>query len=410
MLNIAILGFGFIGSGVADVIFENQSVISKKLGDNIDIKYALDIRDLEQPMADRLVRDINIILDDPEISLVVETLVGTHPAFEYSKAALERGISVVTSNKAVVAEFGAELLKTAAQTDARYFFEASVGGGIPIIRPMYNCLAANKIDKITAILNATTNFILTKMANENIGFEDALKLAQDLGYAERDPSSDVDGVDTCRKICILSSLAFGRHLPPAKVHTEGITGITLEDIKNAEKIGCKIKLVAKSERALDSGNLRMIAAPMLVSKNSPLYNIEDVFNGIVVTGNVLGDVMFYGPGAGKLPTASAVVADVIDALTRSSKNIGWEESDGGFVCDYKQNSAAYYTRTGLYSGDLTETFKIIKEVFENADIREANDKRELFFITEKFEESGFERKINELAEAGLDVKSSIRIL
>lgn len=415
MLNIAILGFGFIGSGVADVFFENESVISKKLGDTVNIKYILDIKDLgSHPLADRAVKDINIILNDPEILLVVETLVGPHPGYEFSKAALERGISVVTPNKAVVAQYGAELLKIAEQTDARYFFEASVGGGIPIIRPMNNCLAANKIDKITAILNATTNFILTKMANENLSFDNALKIAQDLGYAERDPSSDVKGIDTCRKICILSSLAFGRHLPPEKVHTEGITNITLEDIKNAEKIGCKIKLVAKAEKVEavcpQEDNLRVIAAPMLVSKSSPLYNIEDVFNGIVVTGNVLGDVMFYGQGAGKLPTASAVVADVIDALTHSSKNIVWEESDGNFVCDDRESLSEYYIRIGLKSKDLESAFKIIKETFAGADIHEANNKSEIFFTTDKLEENILDNKIKGLADAGFEIQSSIRIL
>ena len=422
MLNIAIIGFGFIGSGVADVFSMNESVISRKLGDTVNIKYILDINDIgDHPLADRLVKDIGVILNDPEISLIAETLPGPHPAYEYTKAALERGISVVTPNKAVVAEFGAELLKIAARTDARYFFEASVGGGIPIIRPMYNCLAANSIYRITAILNATTNFILTKMTNENLRFEDALAIAQELGYAERDPSSDVGGIDTCRKICILSSLAFGRYLPPEKVRTEGITGITSEDIKNAEKIGCKIKLVAISEKPADSDTLRAVTAPMLVSENSQLYSIEGVSNGIIITGNLLGDVMFCGPGAGKLPTASAVAADIIDALTRGSKNMAWEESDGGFVREYER--CAYYIRAGLSSRGLDSAFNIIKETFADADIREANNKDEVFFITGKmtgkFEESGggesiepdkLAEKINKLTAAGFDVKSSIRIL
>jgi homoserine dehydrogenase len=329
MLNIAILGFGFLGSGVADIIFENQNIISKKIGDTVNIKYILDIKEIDNhPLSDRLVKDVNIILNDPEITLIVESISGPPlPAYEYAKAALERGISVVTPNKAAVAEYGAELLELAAKKDARYLFEASVGGGIPVIRPMYNCLAANKITKITGILNATTNFILTKMTNENLSFESALKIAQELGYAELDPSSDVEGIDTCRKICILSSLAFGMRLPPEKVYTEGITGITLEDIKNAEKIGCKIKLVAKSEKKSDG--LRVIAAPMFVSKNSPLYNVDDIFNGVIVTGDMSGDVMFYGQGAGKLPTASAIVADVMDAFAKSTKNIRWEESGDG---------------------------------------------------------------------------------
>jgi homoserine dehydrogenase len=258
-----------------------------------------------------------------------------------------------------VAKFGAQLLKIACGTGARYFFEASVGGGIPIIRPIYNCLAANKINQIAAILNGTTNFILTKMSNESLDFDDALKMAQELGYAEKDPSDDINGVDTCRKICILSSLAFGRQLPPEKVHTEGICGVTLVDIKNAESLGYKIKLIAKSREDHDS--VCTIVAPMLVPRSSPLYNIDDVFNGIVVTGNAIGDVMFYGRGAGKLPTASAAAADVMDALAKHTGNITWDMSDGDFVSDYKYQPVKYYIRT-----DSTENnFFITEEFFEH---------------------------------------------
>jgi len=407
MLNIAVLGFGFIGSGVADVFFENESIISRKTGDNINIKYILDIKDIgDHRLADRLVRDINIILEDPEIKLVVETLVGETPAYAFTKAALERGISVVTSNKAVVAQHGAELLKLAAQNGARYFFEASVGGGIPVIRPIYSCLAANKISKITGILNATTNFILTKMGSESLSFEAALEIAQELGYAERDPTSDVSGADTCRKLCILSSLAFGRHVPPTRVKAEGITGITLEDIKNAEKMRCKIKLVAKAERISDG--VQLVAAPMLVSADSPLYNIDDIFNGVIVTGNMTGDVMFYGKGAGKPPTSSAIVADVIDALTHSTKNMHWEESDGGFILDNKLRRSGYYIRAGY--ADLEKAFKIINQAFAGADICESGTRGEIFFITDKFDKSGLEAKIEILTDAKLEIKSRIRIL
>ena len=406
MLNIAVLGFGFIGSSVADVFCENESVISKKLGDTVNIKYILDIKDISGPLSDRLVRDINIILNDPEISVIVEAFSGPpQAAYEYTKSALKRGISVVTPNKAVVAQYGAELLKIAAGTGARYLFEASVGGGIPVIRPIYNCLAANKIERITAILNATTNFILTKMSGGNIDFETALEIAQELGYAERDPSSDVEGADTCRKLCILSSLAFGRQLPPEKVHTEGITGVTLEDIKNAGKIGCKIKLVAKAEESADD-YLQAVVAPMLVSGSSPLYTVEDIFNGIIVTGNMSGDIMFYGKGAGKPPTASAIIADVIDALTKSTKNISWEASDGSYARDYILNR--YYIRVS-FSG-LNEAYKIINKVYADADIHEANDKRELFFITGELGADDYNKKIKELKDAGLEVKSSIRML
>ena len=338
MLNIAILGFGLIGSGTADVFIENESVISQKMGAPVNIKYILDKVDIKNhKFSDRQVKDFNIILNDPDISLIVETMGGAGFAYTCTKAALEKGISVVTSNKELVAAHGAELLKIAAETNARYFFEASVGGGIPIIRPIHNCLAANKINKITAILNGTTNFILTKMANENLDFSVALKMAQENGFAEADPSDDIDGKDSCRKICILSSLAFGRQLPPDKVHTEGIRDITLEDIKNAEKLGFKIKLIAKSQEI--DGSLYAIVAPMLVPRSSPLYNIDDVFNGIVVTGNAVGDVMFYGRGAGQRPTASAVAADVMDALLKNTENMMWDMSDGSYAGEFPENES-----------------------------------------------------------------------
>ncbi|MCL2775582.1 MAG: homoserine dehydrogenase [Oscillospiraceae bacterium] len=421
MLNIAIIGFGKIGSGVADVFAENESVISKKLGDTVNIKYILDIREIKNhPLSDRCIRDFNIILNDPDISLIVETIAETVPgstleAYKFTKSALEKGVNVVTSNKAVVAKFGAELLKIAAETNARYFFEASVGGGIPIIRPIYNCLAANKLNKITAILNGTTNFILTKMSNEGLDFDAALEIAQENGFAERDPSADIDGIDSCRKICILSSLAFGRQLPPEKVYAEGIRYITPDDIKNAEKIGCRIKLIAKAEKIENPDAVYVIVAPMLVPRNSPLYNIEDVFNGIVVTGNVIGDVMFYGQGAGKLPTASAVAADVMDALLKSTKNMMWEVSDGSYVSDYKKYPAKYYIRAEvdpnvLKPDDLNSIYYLIGKTFPDADIYESNNSKELFFTVHISDDYKFDDGIKNLSDAGFKIKSKIRIL
>ena len=411
MVNIAILGFGLIGSGVADVFMENESVISKKMGDTIHIKYIVDIKEIiNHPLSDRHIKDFNIVLNDPEISLVVETLSGAavpHLAFQFTKAALEKGINVVTSSKAVVAAYGAELLGIAAKTNARYLFEASVGGGIPIIRPIYNCLAANKINQITAILNGTTNFILTKMSNESLDFDVALKMAQENGFAESDPSDDIDGKDTCRKICILSSLAFGKQLPPEKVYTEGIRDITLEDIRNAEKINYKIKLIAKAKQMQDS--FYVMVAPMLVSRSSQLYNIDDVFNGIVVTGNAIGDVMFCGRGAGKLPTASAVAADVMDALEKSTKNIMWDVSDGNYVSDYKKQSVKYYIR--IENSSLAAD--IISKIFPDIDIHDIHKSQsgnELFFITDEFCESELDNKIKLLSDSGLNILSKIRII
>lgn len=400
MVNIAILGFGNIGSGVADVFTENESVISKKIGDTVNIKYILDKVDIKNhPLSERQVKDFDVILNDPDISLMVETMGGATWAYKFTKTALEKGISVVTSNKELVAAYGAELLSIASKTGARYFFEASVGGGIPIIRPIHNCLAANKINQITAILNGTTNFILTKMANEDLDFGTVLNMARENGYAEADPSDDIDGTDTCRKICILSSLAFGKQLPPEKVHTIGIRGVGLEDIKNAEKIGYKIKLIAKSKQSRNS--LDVIVAPMLVYKSSPLYNIDDVFNGIVVTGNAIGDVMFYGPGAGKRPTASAVAADVMDALTKSTKNMEWEASNGDYVSDYRNLSFGYYINTDLNSADK------ISKLFPGTDIykNQANDG--LFFTVPDLGESDLERL---LSDGELNIKSAIKIL
>ena len=366
MLNIAILGFGNIGSGVADVFMGNENIITQKTGDTVNIKYILDIREITgHPLSGRQVKDFDVILNDPEISLIVETMGGATWAYKFTKAALEKGISVVTSNKELVATYGAELLAIASKTQSRYFFEASVGGGIPIIRPIHNCLAANKINQITAIVNGTTNFILTKMSNENWDFDTALKTAQELGFAESDPSADVDGADACRKICILSSLAFGKQIPPEKVHTEGIRGVTLEDIKNAGTLGYKIKLIAKSKFIEEKNSVYIIVAPMLVPRSSPLYNIDDVFNGIVVTGNAVGDVMFYGPGAGKLPTASAVAADIMDALAKHSGNMSWEVSDGDFVADYKSQPAKYYIRAA--GGSFFITDELFESEFESGE-------------------------------------------
>ena len=411
MINIAILGFGLIGSGTADVLAENEDVISKKLGDKINIKYILDLRKIENSvLSDKQVANFDVILNDPDISLIVESMGGAHPAFEYTKAALEKGISVVTPNKEIVARFGAELLASASKTDARYFFEASVGGGIPIIRPMYNCLAANKINSVSAILNGTTNFILTKMEKDNLGFEECLALAQANGYAEKDPSADIDGIDSCRKICILSSLAFGRQLPPDKIYTEGIRGIFLSDIKNAVKAGYRIKLIAKSK--LDGDSVYAIVSPMLVHKSCLLSNIEDVFNGIIINGNAIGDVMFYGRGAGKLPTASAVVADIMDAVLKSTKNMTWETSDGSHASDYRLKPMRYYIRANCADSTPESVINAIKSIFEDSEIHRDsnNENNELFFLTKEYAEVDFIEKTDALKKLGVNILSKLRVL
>lgn len=321
MINIAVLGYGTIGSGVVEVLKTNGDSIQKRAGDRINIKYVLDIREFPgDPIMEILVHDYNVILNDPEVKIVIEVMGGIEPAYTYVKQALLNGKSVVTSNKELVAKHGAELIDIAKERELNFLFEASVGGGIPIIRPLNQSLTADEIVEITGILNGTTNYILTKMSEEGISFEEALKNAQALGYAERNPSADVDGYDACRKIAILSSLAYGMQVDFEDIYTEGISGITDIDIKYAQKLDARIKLFATSIRE-DEKEVYAMVAPMMIRSNHPLYSVGDVFNGIYVRGNVIGDVMFYGSGAGKLPTASAVVADIVDAAKHLNKNI-----------------------------------------------------------------------------------------
>ena len=329
MANIAVLGHGVVGSGVLEVLTSHAASIAKRAKEEIHVKYILDLKEFPGlPYSDRFTKDFNVILNDPEVQIVVEVMGGLHPAYDFVKACLENGKSVVTSNKELVAQKGAELLAIAQANNLNFLFEASVGGGIPIIRPISQCLAANDVTEIAGILNGTTNFILTKMIREQMNFEDALKLAQQLGYAERNPSADVEGLDACRKICILASLAFGTHVYPDSVYTEGITKITLQDVDFADVWGGVIKLIG-SVKKLENGQVHIMVCPMFVHRGSQLASVDDVFNGIMVRGDATGDVVFYGKGAGKLPTASAVVADVIDALKNGVKihdSLFWQES------------------------------------------------------------------------------------
>ena len=315
MKKIAILGFGVVGSGVAEVLTENKRIIESKLNEEIEIKYILDLRDFpNSPFGDRVIHDFNIILNDPEISIVAEMMGGSHPAYDFSKAALLSGKNVVTSNKEVVAKFGTELLAIAKENKVRYLFEASVGGGIPIIRPINNDLVANKITSIDGILNGTTNFILTQMNENGTSFADALKDAQAKGYAEADPTADVEGIDAARKIVILSALSFGKCISPDIISREGITSITVEDFAVAKALGYTIKLIGHAE--LIDGRILATVSPHFVPLSSPLAHISDVYNGILVGANMLDKVLFYGKGAGKLPTASAVVADIMDIVEK----------------------------------------------------------------------------------------------
>ena len=320
MLQIAILGFGVVGSGTAEVLTKNQKQISVYCGDEVNVKYILDLRDFpEHPLGNRVVHDIQIILDDPEVVLVAEMMGGAHPAYEFTCAALQAGKHVVTSNKEVVATFGVELLDLARANHVSYLFEASVGGGIPIIRPMQTDLASNEILAVSGILNGTTNFILTKMKNEGAAFADVLKLAQEKGYAEANPAADVEGLDAARKIVILAALAFGKLLDPNKISATGITGITQEHTALADKLGGAVKLIGHTEKV--DGRVLALVSPFLVLSTNPICHVDDVYNGILVDTNMLGRTLFYGAGAGKLPTASAVVADILDILTgRSTDN------------------------------------------------------------------------------------------
>ena len=320
MAKIAVLGYGTVGSGVVEVLETNKNSIEKRAGEGIEVKYVLDLRDFPgDPVQEKIVHDVDIIIQDKEIDVVVEVMGGIEPAFTFVKKALEAGKSVCTSNKALVAEHGPELLAMAKERNLNFMFEASVGGGIPIIRPLNQSLTADEITQITGILNGTTNYILTKMSQEGSSYEDVLKEAQDLGYAERNPEADVEGYDTCRKIAILTSLAFGSTVKFEEIQTEGITKISTADFAYAEKLGCVVKLLATSFKKDEK--VYAITAPFLIDATHPLYNVNDVLNGIYIHGNVIGDVMFFGAGAGKLPTASAVVADVVDCVKHKGRNV-----------------------------------------------------------------------------------------
>lgn len=320
MVQIAVLGYGTVGSGVVEVLNTNQESINKKAGEEINIKYVLDLRDFPgDPIQEKIVHDADVILNDKEIRVVVEVMGGVEPAYTFVKRALLAGKSVCTSNKELVAKHGPELLEIAREKNINFLFEASCGGGIPIIRPLNSSLTADEIDEITGILNGTTNYILTKMSKEGLEFDDVLKDAQEKGYAERNPEADVEGYDACRKIAILSSLAFGNNVDFEEIYTEGITKITAQDILYANEMHMAVKLLASSRKVNDQ--FYAMVAPFLMDDSHPLYSVNGVFNAIFVHGNVLGDAMFYGSGAGKLPTASAVVADVVDAVKHLNRTV-----------------------------------------------------------------------------------------
>ena len=344
-MKIAIMGFGVVGSGVGEVVTKNQDILVKKCGEPIEIAHILDLRDFPDSEFRCFTKDFNDILNDPEVGIVVETMGGVNPAYEFSKKLLLAGKSVITSNKELVAAHGTELLQIARERNLNYLFEASVGGGIPIIRPMFSCLTAGEATDVFGILNGTTNYILTQMFQKGETFDNALRAAQKKGYAEADPTADVEGHDTCRKIAILSALAFGDSVLTERIPTEGITKITAEDVAYAEKLGYSIKLIGHATKAEDGGVFAAVF-PAFVPKSNPLAGINDVFNGIIVKGEDLGDVMFDGRGAGKLPTANAVVADVVDAIKHKGVNIiiKWNEYKPENQSEGKLQKYPYYVR------------------------------------------------------------------
>lgn len=404
------MGYGTVGSGVAEVISGNHDSIIKKSGKtDIKIKYILDLRDFPgDPNEDKFIKDFKIIENDPEVKVVVETMGGLRFAYDYVLRCLKAGKSVVTSNKELVAEKGAELLKVAKDNNLNFLFEASVGGGIPIIRPINQCLAANRIDEIAGILNGTTNFILTMMIDKGMKFEEALKLAQDNGYAEKDPTADVEGIDACRKICILAALCFGKHVYPNEVYTEGITKITLEDVKNAASWGGVIKLIARSKR-IGENKISAMVSPAFVKNSSQLAGVNDVFNAILVRGNATGDVVFYGKGAGKLPTASAVVADVIDCAlhTDKRKTFGWDEGIKNYVIDHSETETAFYVRAEAV--DSQKAVDCAKDVFGKVEIIDNQENsKEVAFVTPYAKEKELKRKLNTIE--GIKILSLIRVV
>lgn len=343
-MKVAIMGFGVVGSGVAEVITGGGEAMAHRAGEPLEIAHILDLRDFPDSEFKCFTKNFDDILNDPEVDIVAEVMGGTKPAYDFTKRLLLAGKHVVTSNKELVAKHGTELLAIAKEHNVNYLFEASVGGGIPIIRPLHSCLAANDLTEITGILNGTTNYILTQMIDEGQSFETALKGAQENGYAEKDPTADIEGFDTCRKIAILASLAFGKSVDSDKIPTEGITKISLADIAYAESINCEIKLLGMTCKE-ETGVFARVC-PVMIPSDNPLAGIDDVFNGILVKGDAIGDVMFYGRGAGKLPTASAVVADIIDIVKHKDKNIRfeWSESTDGYLLNPNTQKYKYYIR------------------------------------------------------------------
>lgn len=405
MVNIAVLGYGTVGSGVVEVIRTNQAIVNKKSGKDIQVKYVLDLREFEgDPVQDILVHDFDVILNDKDVDVIAEAMGGVNPAYEFTKQALLAGKSVCTSNKELVAKHGAELLRIAKEKKVNYFFEAAVGGGIPIIRPINTCLTADDITEITGILNGTTNYILTEMSQKGAAFEEVLATAQELGYAEKNPEADVEGYDACRKIAILTSMVVGQQVDYEDIHTEGITKISTVDFEYAKALNASIKLLGMSKKM--NGKYYSMVAPVMIGKKHPLIHVDDVFNGIFVHGNVLDDAMFYGRGAGKLPTASAVVADVVDAVKNLGSNVPviWDEEkyELGSFDDFENKFFVRMKDKGLDDDQMMDIVNAFGDVLY---VKAPGVKDELAFITKPMKESVFAEAIEKFT----DIYSVIRV-
>ena len=386
MIKVAIMGYGTIGSGVYEVLETNKEVLAASVGQELSVKYILDLRDFPGTSVEKLiVHDFSVICQDEEVKIVVETMGGLEPAYPFVKACLEAGKHVATSNKALVAAHGTELLAIARKKKVNFMFEASVGGGIPIIRPLYRCLMGEKIEEITGILNGTTNFILTKMDKEGTSFEWALKEAQALGYAERNPEADVEGHDTCRKLAILTAMVTGREVDYEEIPTEGITKITDMDFRYADALGMSIKLVGHSR--MEKGKTYAWVAPLMIGKDHPLYAVSDVYNGIVVKGNMVGTTMYYGSGAGKLPTASAVVADLVESAKHLDSNIpiGWS-SEKQAIASADEAAYRFFVRV---SGTYEDRRYMVEAAFGKCRVVELKDMDEFAFLTGPMKRSAF---------------------
>ena len=393
MINVAIMGHGVVGSGVAEILINHNARINERVNSEVNVKYILDLREFKGlSYSDKFIKDFNIILNDPEIKVVAEVMGGLNPAYDFVKALLLSGKSVVTSNKELVAAKGAELIKIAKEKNVNFLFEASVGGGIPVLRPLVQCLAANEITEISGILNGTTNFILNKMIVDNMDFDAALKLAQDKGYAEKNPAADIEGHDACRKICILAALAFGKHVYPEQVETKGITDISLDDISAADSFGYVVKLIGHA-RKNNNGKISAFVKPVLVSRECILSNVNGVFNAVMVTGDQTGEVVFYGKGAGKEATASAVVADIMDCVKHidARKYLFWEDGDELYV--EKDNSKSKFL-VRIKSDDFSSLSDKFINIFGNdKDFIKNEFSKEISFITEEDLQENINKKL-----------------